>query len=186
MPFVVLAMYEGTLEIGTEKEFMERNHDLVEKFLVYRHLNRSEYYDVVIFAYMDAARDYLSNAELQRKYKFSTIANRRMWFAYCKEKRHEMQSVRYPRPICVDSLDEFGCTAVFGRESISPVNRLMASETIKRLMPYITKKEMEVVQLRAQGYPDSEIAGKCGISRKGISSRIYRMRKRIREKAVAV
>lgn len=51
MPLVVLAMYEGMLEIMIGKEFMEKNHNLVEKIFLCHHLNRSVYYDVVIFAY---------------------------------------------------------------------------------------------------------------------------------------
>lgn len=165
---------------------MEKNHGLVERFLTNHRLNRSEYYDVVIFAYIDAARKYLADEGLRRKYKFSTIANRRMWFAYCKEVRHEMRSIRYPRPICVDSLDELSCETAVGGNVLSPLDRLIAKETIRLLMPYITEKEMEVVQLRAQGYPDREIAGRCGISQKGIPSRIHRMRKRIQEKVVSM
>ena len=97
-----------------------------------------------------------------------------------------MRSIRYPRPICVDSLDELSCETAVGGNVLSPLDRLIAKETIRLLMPYITEKEMEVVQLRAQGYPDREIAGRCGISQKGIPSRIHRMRKRIQEKVVSM
>lgn len=179
-------MFNERLEAGTEKEFIEKNHNVVEWFLFSHHLNRSEYYDVVIFAYLDAVSDYWSDSALQRKYKFSTVANRRMWFAYCKEKRHEMRSVRYPRPICIDILDQSGYVPAYTRYPANPQDQLIVKDTISRLLPYITEKELEVVQLRAQGYRDSEIAGKCGVSRNGISSRIHRMRKRLRKNAVAV
>lgn len=170
---------------SSEESFVEENHDLVIRFLRVHRLDEAEYYDVVIFAFMEAAKDYLSDPELQKKHDFAAVANRRMWFAYCKEVRHELRPVRYPHPICVESIEEISSNDC-ERSGRDALELIIARDTLERLLPYITEKEMEVVRLRAQGYLDREIAGKYGISAKGIASRIYRMRRRIRANAVAV
>lgn len=54
-----------------EKEFAEKNHYIVDRFLSYNHLDESDYYDVIIFGYLHAVQAYLRTPELA-KYQFST------------------------------------------------------------------------------------------------------------------
>lgn len=76
----------------TEKQerFLEKYHYLVENFLKYRGLPMNEFYDVVIFRFMQAVQQYDERDDL-KKYKFSTIANHAMSSAlsnhFVKEKR---------------------------------------------------------------------------------------------------
>jgi len=51
----------------------------VYKFLNENRLPEDEFYDVVIFGYLKAVRDYFSDLTAQQ-FTFSTIANRRMKF----------------------------------------------------------------------------------------------------------
>lgn len=60
-----------------QQEFAAEHHGLVYKFLNDNHLPDDEFYDVVIFGYLKAVRDYFSR-EVLRQYSFATIAWRAM------------------------------------------------------------------------------------------------------------
>ena len=62
-----------------QQEFAAEHHGLVYKFLNDNHLPDDEFYDVVIFPYLKAVRDYCDNTSAQ-EYSFSTIAIRQMRF----------------------------------------------------------------------------------------------------------
>ena len=55
-----------------QQEFAAEHHGLVYKFLNDNHLPDDEFYDVVIFGYLKAVRDYFSR-EVLRQYSFATI-----------------------------------------------------------------------------------------------------------------
>lgn len=56
-----------------QQEFAAEHHGLVYKFLNDNHLPEDEFYDVVIFPYLKAVRDYCDSTSAQ-EYSFSTIA----------------------------------------------------------------------------------------------------------------
>ena len=62
-----------------QQEFAAEHHGLVYRFLNDNHLPEDEFYDVVIFPYLKAVRDYCDNTSAQ-EYSFSTIAIRQMRF----------------------------------------------------------------------------------------------------------
>lgn len=49
-----------------EAKIAEENHDLVFKFLNYKHLNHGEWYDVVIFHYLRQIQRYVTDPNLQK------------------------------------------------------------------------------------------------------------------------
>lgn len=73
-----------------QEQFLAEHHYLVENFLKYRGLPMDEFYDVVIFRFMRAVKQYDERDDL-KQYKFSTIANNAMRSAlsnhFAKEKR---------------------------------------------------------------------------------------------------
>ena len=60
-----------------QRLFAAEHHGLVYTFLNNKHLPESEFYDVIIFGYLNAVHDYLTRKDLQN-YSFSTIAWRDM------------------------------------------------------------------------------------------------------------
>ena len=62
-----------------QQTFATAHHSLVYKFLNENRLPEDEFYDVVIFGYLKAVRDYFSDLTAQQ-FTFSTIANRRLKF----------------------------------------------------------------------------------------------------------
>lgn len=163
-----------------EKEFAEKNHYIVERFLSYNHLNESDYYDVIIFGYLHAVQEYLRTPELA-KYQFSTIAQRKMKDCmineYISQSRPKRKSpmADYHENYETATLDEFlpnrmSCMA----ETLDNQNQLY------KLLSYITPKEKEVIFMRADGYTYREIAESCSITIRGVSSRLSRMRHRLK------
>lgn len=56
-----------------QSDFAAEHHNYVYSFLAKRFLSEDEFYDIAIFGYLRAVRNYCERPELQ-KYKFSTIA----------------------------------------------------------------------------------------------------------------
>lgn len=168
-----------------EQEFAENHHDIVAYFLSKNDLDETEFYDVVIFGYLHAVHDYLNKPELSSKYQFSTIAWRQMKhsmvheFIYRNRPKRNAPMAEYHENYASATLDEFlpnrmSCIA----ESLDNQNQLY------KLLSHITPKEREVVYLKADGYTYREIAEYCNITIKGVSSRMSRMRQRLRNMAL--
>ena len=79
-----------------QEQFLAEHHYLVEDFLKYRGLPMDEFYDVVIFRFMRAVKQYDERDDL-KKYKFSTIANNAMRWALAShfgEEKSENEGVQ--------------------------------------------------------------------------------------------
>lgn len=80
-----------------QEQFLAEHHYLVEDFLKYRGLPMDEFYDVVIFRFMRAVKQYDERDDL-KKYKFSTIANNAMRWrlrATSEKKKVKMKVYKY-------------------------------------------------------------------------------------------
>ena len=75
-----------------ERSFAEENHGLIYAFLNYYKLPEAEYYDICAIAYLHAVKDWHSKPELREKYRFSTIAFKKMLSA--KIKKYHADRVR--------------------------------------------------------------------------------------------
>ena len=73
-----------------QREFAEKNHYVLENFLEFRHLPKEEFYDVVVFRFLRAVKEYDEREDL-KAYSFASIAKNHMRSAlscyYAKKKR---------------------------------------------------------------------------------------------------
>ena len=170
----------------TEKQkiFAEQHHMLVERFLWKNHLERAEFYDVVIFGYLEAVQEYLENPELS-KYKFSSIAWRKM--KYCMINEYIYRNCP-KRNAPMGTYREDYEPALSREQVLEQMNRVAVElehrALLQQLMSHMTAKEKEVVCMRAAGYTYREIAEHCNITMRGVSARLIRMRKRFRALAL--
>ena len=167
-----------------QKIFAEQHHVLVERFLWKNHLERAEFYDVVIFGYLEAVQEFLEKPELS-KYPFSSIAWRKMRYSMIKEYIYRNCPKRNA-PMGTYR-EDYDC--VFSREQVLEQVNCVASELedrvqLQQLMSHMTVKEKEVVCMRAAGYTYREIAEHCNITMRGVSARLIRMRRRFRALAL--
>ena len=169
---------------GEQKRFAEQHHVLVERFLWKNHLERAEFYDVVIFGYLEAVQEYLEKPELS-KYPFSSIAWRKMRFCMINEYIYQNCAKRNA-PMGTYREDY---EPALSREQVSEQMNCVARDLehrvqLQQLMSHMTAKEKEVVCMRAAGYTYREIAEHCNITMRGVSARLIRMRKRFRALAL--
>ncbi|MEH2948283.1 sigma factor-like helix-turn-helix DNA-binding protein [Lachnospiraceae bacterium 56-18] len=167
-----------------QKIFAEQHHMLVEQFLWKKHLERSEFYDVVIFGYLEAVQEYLEKPELS-KYPFSSIAWRKM--KYCMINEYIYRNC--PKRNAPMGTYREDYEPALSREQVSEQMNCIARELehralLQQLMFHMTVKEKEVVCMRAAGYTYREIAEHCNITMRGVSARLIRMRKRFRALAL--
>lgn len=83
-----------------QREFAEQNHHILEDFLRYRHLPQEEFYDVVVFRFLRAVKQYDEREDL-KAYSFKTVAKNHMRSAlsgYFARKKREgtVLSLDYP------------------------------------------------------------------------------------------
>ena len=164
-----------------QKIFAEQHHVLVERFLWKNHLERSEFYDVVIFGYLEAVQEYLEKPELS-KYPFSSIAWRKM--KYCMINEYIYRNC--PKRNAPMGTYREDYEPALSREQVSEQMNCVARELehrmlLQQLMFHMTEKEKKVVCMRAAGYTYREIAEHCNITMRGVSARLIRMRRRFRE-----
>ena len=80
-----------------QQKFAEEHHDVLEDFLKSRGLSFDAYYDVVVFRFLRAVKQYDENARL-RRYPFETIAGNHMYRAldnYYAQQRRQSQNNRF-------------------------------------------------------------------------------------------
>ena len=68
-----------------EREFAAENNGLIYSFLNYYRLPEAEHYDICAIAYLQAVKEWHRKPELRDKYKFSTIAFKKMESAKIKK-----------------------------------------------------------------------------------------------------
>ena len=57
-----------------ESAFAAEHHSLIYRFLSKKGLSEDEYYDIVVFGYLNGVRKYFRRAELRQQYSFTTLA----------------------------------------------------------------------------------------------------------------
>ena len=139
--------------------FAAENHDLVLKFLRQRRLAMNDYYDVIVFGYLDAVRRYFMNKELQ-KYKFSTIAWQGMDGALANYRKSLTRKKRNADVVSIHS-ELYNDGPVL--ENTLPVYhdllaRLQTELLLHDLATVVSKQQMDMVRMRSHGYNIREIA----------------------------
>ncbi len=83
--------------------FVTEHHPLIFSFLKYRQLEENDFYDVVVFGFMEAADEYLSKPELREKYSFRTIANIKMRDEVVEHYRKHYRRMRIASVVNIDA-----------------------------------------------------------------------------------
>ncbi len=147
---------------GEYDAFVAKNHPLILSFLRSRRLDESEFYDVVVFGFLKAADAYLSKPELRTRFKFGTIAYVKMRDALSEYRRQQNRQKRKGYTVSLDAPfgDEDGLLTLHDVLS-APDSRMMDFETellMLELASRLSKRDMRVLRMRAQGYKLWEIA----------------------------
>lgn len=146
-----------------QQELAAQYHPTIFSFLRRHRLETADWYDVAVFGYLRAVRLYTGRPELQ-EYSFTTIAEKTMRSEVDNERRKQNRRIR---PLSLDApLSEGGLTLldVIGSPEHLPYKReddVVAAQYMP-LLDVLTKEQLAVLTMKAQGYTYREIAEVLG------------------------
>ena len=165
-----------------QKQFAEEHQDTVLHFLSHNNLSVEDYYDIVIFGYLQAVQEYDENPALSR-FQFSTIAWTKMSDCLSKHFSYENKPKRKAPTVSIHTYTSDGLTL----DDILPDRRKdLQTQTADRLfvmevLSYLTETERQMVHLKADGLTCREIAEIFSTTVHSINGRFRRMRMRLTE-----
>lgn len=141
--------------------FASEHHDVIYEFLRAFGLPESEYYDVVVFGYINAVRKYNELPEL-REWGFKTIA---FWSMRSTLGNESRKTARRIQAISLDAenedgLDLYGVVAAPEKDP-DEIDDQYSAQYID-LLKALTKRQLEVLTLKASGFTAKEIAAIIG------------------------
>jgi RNA polymerase sigma-70 factor (ECF subfamily) len=146
-----------------QQTFAEEHHDQVYRFLRSKRLPLNDYYDVVVFGYLRAVRQYCSNTELRRKYSFNTIAWRKMQDDLANHFKKQSRPSRKAVTISLETL-LFDSESFTVSEVVSSPDQMMEDLDAKLLWEQITgllsEDQITALHMKVSGYSDREIAAR--------------------------
>ena len=155
-----------------ESEFAAEHHALIHTFLQAFNLPEEEFYDVVVFGYLDAVRAYLSRAEL-RLDSFRTVAYRAM--NRCVRRSREFWLWENCGAVTESYREELHNQDL--RDTVAETCETMLS--VQTLANQLTHRQLRIVELRSEGYCDKEIADHCQLGCREVQEEISRAQARI-------
>ena len=142
-----------------QKQFAEENQNVVFRFLNQKGLSADDYYDIVIFGYLQAVQEYDENPALSR-FRFSTIAWTKMSDCLGKHFSYENKPKRKAPTVSIHTYTSDGLTL---DEILPDRRRDLQAQTADRLfamevLSCLTETERQMVHLKADGLTCREIA----------------------------
>lgn len=143
-----------------ERKLAAKWHNLIYTFLHEKGLPEDDFYDIVVFGFLRAAKEYLSRPNLQ-KYSFSTIAWNYMRSCLSDHFKKQSRQKRKGYTISLHTIT-YGSEAVPLEETLSAPDYLMMQLETELLLHDLaqraTRQQMAVVRMRSEGYNLREIA----------------------------
>ncbi len=160
----------GITLTSEQRKFASDHHNLIYAFLNSKNLSDDDFYDIIVFGYLHAVQEYCNKPEL-KQYSFTTIAWKDMNQSLSNYFRNQNRQKRYCYTISLDSMiygDEF----IPQRDSFTAPDPLMLQlETellYHELASRVSKNQMAVIRMKADGYGVREIAKKQKMTMKAI------------------
>ena len=147
---------------NTQREYASQHHDVVGGFLKERNLPEDEYYDVVIFAYLEAVTE--SNGTLEDK-EFKNLANQMMEEAVDEYR----ESKRYRKALSLDRpLNESGTLTL--HDVIPGGEDVCEAYCRKETMEEMPENLKRIIKMRNFGLTNQEIAKSCAVKEPSVIS----------------
>lgn len=152
-----------------QSAFAGEHESLIGKYLGIRRLPKDEYYDVVVFGYLRAVRNYLTVPRLQT-YRFTTIAFRAMSCELFNHFRAQRAAMRYATVLeynedrHTDSLEDPVAMLVERAEDLA--------ETRRQLSYCLSTRQNKIIHLKVSGYSVREAAKAHGVRLKDVTAEL--------------
>ena len=166
-----------------QKQFAEENQNVVFRFLNQKGLSADDYYDIVIFGYLQAVQEYDENPALSH-FRFSTIARTKMSDSLNKHYSYENKPKRKAPTVSIHTHTSDGLAL---NEILPDRQKDLQAQAADRLfamevLSCLTEPERQMVHLKADGLTCREIADIFSTTVHGINGRFRRMRMRLTER----
>lgn len=156
-----------------QQDFAAEHHGLVYAFLKDNRLPYDDFYDIVVFGYLRAVKSYFSDFKLASTYEFSTIAYTNMKSELCKHYTKQNRQKRKGYTVSIESLVYGDGEALSLQEVLSvPDTSVLDFETellMLELASRVSKRDMDVIRMKANGYGVRDIAKAQHMPMKGVS-----------------
>ncbi len=157
-----------------ESSFATEHHSLIYRYLNERNLSEDEYYDVVVFGYLNGVKKHFRREDL-KQYSFTTIA----WSAMNSSYANYERSKRRKNCAQILSIHEPYHSA-YALEEVIANTKDYAEETIgaimvKETMQSFEQTELEILKLLMEGYPKAEIRRILGMTVETLNETIASM-----------
>ena len=135
--------------------FAADNHRLIYRYLSKKHLPKDEYYDIAVFGYLKAVKDYFSRENLQ-KYAFSTICWKYISREIFNYRKSQQRQKRAAKIVCMQSGQTLNVEA-YNHYSHAEMAKMQERLLLYELSLHIREEEMQIVKLYCAGYSLREI-----------------------------
>lgn len=166
-----------------QQVFAAEHHDLVFDFLQKNGLAQDTYYDVVIFGYLRAVRRYFTEPRL-RQYQFSSIAWRCMRADLISHSRANQRVKRCQAPADLaffEGEDEFDVLIAWRANSEELMAQMEAGLLLHDLARTVSRRQMDVVRMRSDGYGIRDIARRQNVTISEICALLNEAHRALRE-----
>lgn len=175
-------MYQQPLALTAEESaFAAEHHQLIYTYLNQNHLPEEEFYDVVVFGYLNGVRKHFRRENL-RDYAFATLSWRAMDTCFANYIRAKY---RPKRNATVLSLQAHADSGYRLEETIADAKDT-AEEAIQSLALEDTLKgfersDREIIRLLYEGYPGREIIQALGLTSKELGEHLAQIKEKIQK-----
>ena len=164
-----------------ESAFAAEHHSLIYTYLNEKHLPAEEFYDVVVFGYLNGVRKHFRREEL-KGYAFSTLAWRAMDACFANHVRAKQSPKRKATVLSLQAHAGSG----YRLEEIIADAKDTAEEAIQSLALENTlngfeKSDREIIRLLYEGYPGREITKALGLTARELGERLAQIQEKIQK-----
>jgi len=149
-----------------EQLYAAEQYGLVSAYLKRKHLDESEYFDVIIFGFLRAVHQYQTESELP-KYRFSTLAWRKMNDCLHDYYRYLRRHKRCASLVSLDAVEGDSDALMLRDLFAGPDPGTMDFETEKLFIEQasrLTKRQLRAARMRAAGYSARESTKRVGVN----------------------
>jgi RNA polymerase sigma factor (sigma-70 family) len=166
-----------------QQRFAEKNHNLIYKFLNAYRISEDDYYDVIVFGYLQSIKSYFEKPGLSGKYAFSTIAWNTMRTSLANHYQEQSRSKRKAVIIDIDAvINDNGEIISFQEALTTPDSYMMDFETellMAELASKLSEREMEIIKMKINGYGIRDIARAQKMPVKGVKELLAGLRETV-------
>lgn len=167
-----------------ERAFAEEKYPLVDKFLSMKRLDPDEWFDVVIFGFLEAVQVFIRQPERQI-YDFTPFAITVMKHSVGEEWKYRTRAIRAETPLSLDashpdleSVSDFYTIIPDRKQNIE--QQIENRDLIERVMGVGTKRQVEAIGYVCMGYKPCEVSKIMHITRDTTRATLLNFRNRAR------